>query len=179
MSASPPRPARRRSARTRFVALVAASSLAFGCASFDKGGSSEGSEASITIAAGILGGITLAVTLLNLEVEMAQAEDYLEQRRRPIRVSLARGAGLLVDDLATALALPPELTPVLGAAVHARQADLDRWLADPDVTRDDAVGFFTDVGLALAGEPRLAPYVAATRERTLRALGAAGLSAAP
>ncbi|TNF32789.1 MAG: hypothetical protein EP329_09215 [Deltaproteobacteria bacterium] len=161
-----------RSAFRRLAAAVAATSLAAGCASFDKGGSSEGCEGPLVTVAGVLGGITLAASLLTMEIEYGDAKDYLERRRRPIRVALARGSGLFVDDLATVLELPRDAVPTLGAALQAHQPRLDRWLAAADLTRDDVVGFSDDLRAAIASEPRLTPYVEAARARLTRDLPA-------
>ncbi|TNF32790.1 MAG: hypothetical protein EP329_09220 [Deltaproteobacteria bacterium] len=180
----------------RLVALVAALGVASGCASTrffdlsaaddskttdtsrsDEGNTSSKEDGSSADSSAVFMGIFTAIGAIALVgstfagAEYADAEKYLEQRRRPIRVSLARGAGLFVDDLATALALPAADVPVLGATLQAHQARLDRWLADPEVTREDVVGFSDDLRAALTSEPRLAPVVAAARDRYEGLLG--------
>jgi len=135
-------------------------------ASQDEGSSHDSSGSAMAVVTYVSALALAGMTVAGLSgVDVAAVEDYLDQNRRPIRVALARGAGLLVDDLATAMSLPGALVPVLGATLHDHQSRLDRWLADAEVSRADVEGFTRDLAAALDSEPRLAPFVAAARVR--------------
>ena len=143
----------------------------------DSGDSSEddsdGSSRTVTVAGGVL--LVLAVVFMVVatvkKADEAKVQAYLEARRRPIRVSLARGTGLLIDEVATALSLPAAEVPTLAAALRASRDRLDRWLIDPEITAQEARGFSADLSAALAAAPSLTPYLTAARARLAAALG--------
>jgi|GEM_PF-2898841 len=129
--------------------------------------SSEGSSGAVAVGAGVLllVGVVFLVVTVSQETRAEPARAYLESHRRPIRVSLARGSGVFVDDVASALELPADQVDLLGRTLHAHRETLDGWLRDPEITTADLEGFSADLAAALASEPRLTPHVAATRER--------------
>ena len=99
----------------------------------------------------------------------------LEDERPEIRLALARGDGVFVTDLASALHLPPRDVPCLGRTLQAARPVLTRSMAQP-LRGVQAAAFVDELRRVLQAEPLLASALAKRRlqiEQAFRARAAA------
>lgn len=136
--------------------LVIASAL--GCqgssSGVTSGGSGEDEAAAAMLGLTTIGTTTTTGGMLTTNELSPNTPSLWLRDRRNIEISIARGHGSWIDDLADELGLPEGLVPHLGAALRRQHAPLSTALREPVKTAD----WERLLGAALCCDPWVRPF---------------------